>query len=222
MDISAMELPNRISWPKSLAWAAFVFMLTPAASLAQVPFNIDGTVPDADCCVEFTDPSGSIAELGPVNASDTKLGAIHTALPPMLDFTNPNSSTDLASIWLATRTDATGDIWLYFAWERDATTGSSVISYEFQEAAASLSCDYSGIDQVQPESAEETTLINNCNPWSNRQPGDFLVVWDFINYARANNIPIGARGSGCSSVVSYQPLVLRIRLCIAERRQLAR
>ena len=28
-------------------------------------------------------------------------------------------------------------------------------------------------------SAEETTLINACNPWSNRQAGDFNIVWDF-------------------------------------------
>ena len=31
----------------------------------------------------------------------------------------------------------------------------------------------------------------------------FLIVWDFINYARSQGIPCGARGSGCSSVVSY-------------------
>ncbi len=33
--------------------------------------------------------------------------------------------------------------------------------------------------------------------------GYFLIVWDFMNYARAQGIPCGARGSGCSSVVSY-------------------
>ncbi len=31
----------------------------------------------------------------------------------------------------------------------------------------------------------------------------FLIVWDFVHYARARNIPCGARGSGCSAVVSY-------------------
>ncbi len=31
----------------------------------------------------------------------------------------------------------------------------------------------------------------------------FLIVWDCVNFARANSIPVGARGSGCSSVVSY-------------------
>jgi DNA polymerase-3 subunit alpha len=31
----------------------------------------------------------------------------------------------------------------------------------------------------------------------------FLIVWDLMNYAREHDIPCGARGSGCSSVVAY-------------------
>ena len=31
----------------------------------------------------------------------------------------------------------------------------------------------------------------------------FLIVWDFMHYAREQGIPCSARGSGCSSVVSY-------------------
>jgi DNA polymerase-3 subunit alpha len=31
----------------------------------------------------------------------------------------------------------------------------------------------------------------------------FLICWDFVHYARANGIPCGARGSGCSSIVAY-------------------
>ena len=31
----------------------------------------------------------------------------------------------------------------------------------------------------------------------------FLIVWDFVNYARSRGIPCGARGSGCSTVVGY-------------------
>ena len=179
MDSSVRKLFIRRAHRNAVTWLLFGLLITPAAALAQSPFSIDGVVPDASCCAEFSDPYGSVSELGPVNASTTKLGSIHSAPPPMLDFTNPNSSTDIASIWLGTRTDATGDIWLYFAWERDATTGSSVISYEFQSAAADAACVYTGIDQVQPESAEETALIASCNPWANRQAGDFLVVWDF-------------------------------------------
>ena len=31
----------------------------------------------------------------------------------------------------------------------------------------------------------------------------FLIVWDFVHYARGNGVPCGARGSGCSSVVAH-------------------
>ena len=32
----------------------------------------------------------------------------------------------------------------------------------------------------------------------------FLIVWDFINYARMNGIPVGpGRGSGAGSIVAY-------------------
>src|SRR5262249_13525070 len=42
-------------------------------------------------------------------------------------------------------------------------------------------CDYTKTDQVdQPPNspAGEAQLIATCNPWANRQPGDFLIVWD--------------------------------------------
>ena len=144
---------------------AAALLLAPGITLAQVPYSIDGVVPDPNCCVEFQDPVGSIAELGPINSSQTKLGVIDSAPTPMLGFTNPSSATDIATIWLDTRKDPTGDIWLYFAWERDATTGSSSISYEFQSEPADPACDYSAIAQVQPASATETAMINSCNPW---------------------------------------------------------
>jgi DNA polymerase III subunit alpha len=31
----------------------------------------------------------------------------------------------------------------------------------------------------------------------------FLIVWDFVQYARQHNIPVNTRGSGCSSVTGY-------------------
>ncbi|HSW46344.1 MAG TPA: DNA polymerase III subunit alpha [Phycisphaerae bacterium] len=31
----------------------------------------------------------------------------------------------------------------------------------------------------------------------------FLIVWDFVRFARSQGIPCGARGSGCSTVVGY-------------------
>jgi uncharacterized repeat protein (TIGR01451 family) len=154
-------------------------LLVPIAASAQVPYFIDGVVPDANCCAEFQDPSGSISELGPVNSTTTKLTSIGSASPPMLDFTNPNGATDLATIWLDTETDANDDLWLYFGWERVSNSGSAVVAYEFQTAAADPACDYSDIDQIEPQSAAETELIDSCNPWSNRQAGDFMIVWDF-------------------------------------------
>jgi len=33
--------------------------------------------------------------------------------------------------------------------------------------------------------------------------GYFLIVWDFVRYARQRDIPCAARGSGCSTVVGY-------------------
>jgi hypothetical protein len=164
--------------------SAIFTVLLPTTSLAQAvqagPFVIDGTAPDSAQQPKFTDPVGSVKELGPLNASTTKLGNIHLAAPPMLDFTNPNSSTDLATIWLEAKRDiATNDIWLYFAWERETSSGSSVVSYEFQADPANEACDFSSIDQTEPASDEETTLINTCNPWANRKLDDFMIVWDF-------------------------------------------
>ncbi len=39
----------------------------------------------------------------------------------------------------------------------------------------------------------------------------FLVVWDYINYARQNNIPVGpGRGSGAGSIVAYTSGITRV------------
>ena len=181
MNISEIRFALRkiAAMPIMLCSAAVLF--APVAH-AVAPFSIDGNVPDADA-LEFGDPVGSIKELGPVNASDTKLGSIHTASPRMLEFTNPNSSTDLSRIWLKTEKELVSPgvehVWLYFAWEREASTGSSVVSYEFQKNGRAPACDYAGIDQVEGEDAAETVLMDSCNPWSNRSDGDFIVVWDF-------------------------------------------
>jgi len=179
MDVISRQRP---SGARSIALGAAILatlFFTPIAASAQVPYAIDGVVPDAGCCAEFSDPAGSVGELGPVNSTSTKLAGIGSATPPMLAFTNPNGATDLRTIWLDTEADASEDLWLYFGWQRDATSGSSVVAYEFQFAAPDPDCDYAGIDQVEPESAEETALIDSCNPWSNRQAGDFMIVWDF-------------------------------------------
>ena len=169
------------SWP---ATCTFILLAMPwSAHASDLLFDIDGAVTNKDClsstCIEIEDPFGSEKELGATNGSDTKLGSIHTASPPMLDFTNPNGSTDIVKIWLETKIDDHGNVWLYFAWERDANTGSSVVSYEFQQAALTSACDYSLTDGVEPEDADESELIAGCNPWSGRQQEDFQIVWDF-------------------------------------------
>ncbi|MDX1555770.1 MAG: hypothetical protein R3212_07075, partial [Xanthomonadales bacterium] len=155
-------------------------MASASPAWAQNPFNIDGNVPDAGA-QEFDDPFGSSKELGPVNGASTKIGVIHNAATPMLAFTNPNGQTDLVRIWLDTEEDAGGDTWLYFAWERDSTSGANVITYEFQKEAFPVTCDFEAadVDFVLPISPGEADLIANCNPWSERQADDFLIVWDF-------------------------------------------
>jgi hypothetical protein len=178
-----MEAPIRLRQTRfqAIAIAASILatlLLTPIAASAQVPYAIDGVVPDANTA-EFQDPAGSVSELGPVNNTATKLNDIGSASTPMLEFTNPNGSTDLSTIWLDTEADPTEDLWLYFGWERFADSGSSIVAYEFQFAAPDPACDFADIDQVEPETAEETALIESCNPWSNRAPGDFMIVWDF-------------------------------------------
>ena len=142
-------------------------------------FAIDGNIPDASA-IQFGDPYGSASELGPVNATTTKLLPINTAAAPMLSFTNPNAQVDLRTIWMTTNV-VSGDAWLYFAWERDSNSGSGVIAFEFQQAARPAACDYAKTDQVDSPAnspAGEAALIASCNPWANRQPGDFLIVWD--------------------------------------------
>ena len=154
---------------------------TRAAAQNAGPYTIDGVlVPDTG--VPTTqDPQGNVRELGAVNGAGTKIGVINTANPPMLAFTNPNGQVDLDAVYLQTAVDqSTGHQWLYFGWLRDANTGSGFISIEFQQASLSPSCVYTtaGIDFVLPESSAETTLINSCNPWRNRQTGDFIILWD--------------------------------------------
>jgi uncharacterized repeat protein (TIGR01451 family) len=138
------------------------------SALASVGgWTIDGTVPDAGA-VQFTDPYGSVSELGPVNSSATKLVSISSATPPMLDMTDPNPQTDLKNVWLGMKTSG-GDAWLYLAWERDSATGSGMIMFEFDKASAPAACDYS---------KDDATLIADCNPWANRSAGDFVLIWD--------------------------------------------
>ncbi len=141
----------------------------PNASAGQFgPYNIDGTIPDA-AVQNLPDAYGSAKELGPLNASSTKIGVIHNAANPMLGLTNPNAQVDLRQGWVDLQR-VNGNDWLYFAWERDANTGSGFIAYEFMKNKAPAGCAY--------DTATDSQLTANCNPWRNRQAGDFMILWD--------------------------------------------
>lgn len=153
---------------------ALVGALVPTvpAQAADGPFTINGTVPDGTpASTELPDPFGNVKELGPKNSNTTKIGVVHNATSPMLDTTNPNGQVDLRRAWLGTARDADTDHdWLYFAWERDANSGSGFIAYEFMQNPAPANCAYA--------TATPAQLTASCNPWANRRAGDFLILWD--------------------------------------------
>ena len=84
--------------------------------------------------------------------------------------TNPNGQVDLNTIWTQTAPAGNGDIWFYFAWSRDASSGSGFLSIELQQGQVSAACSYATQTPAQ--------LIAGCNPWANRQAGDFILLWD--------------------------------------------
>ena len=199
---------------KFMSIAVITLLVTAAGATrasAQNPYVIDGVVPANGTPagpVQTPDPFGGAKELGPVNGNETKVGVIHAAVVPMLSFTNPNGQVDLRNIWTQTTKSPDGHIWFYFAWERDANTGSGFIAYEFQQSALSPSCVYTaaGIDMIEPESPAETALIANCNPWRNRQPGDFLILWDQSGSALAITKRVFTLSGGQLVLGPIQPL----------------
>jgi len=164
---------KRSRWLATISALALTIPLAllaaPSAFAADGPYNIDGVVPDDPAFAELPDPFGSVKELGPLNSNTTKIGVIHSDAVPTLGLTNPNAQVDLRRAWLDTSKDAaTGDDWLYFAWERDNNTGSGFIAYEFMQNPVPAACAY--------DSATEAQLIANCNPWANRTAGDFMIL----------------------------------------------
>ena len=152
--------------------ATMAVPLTAYAVPTDGPYNIDGVVPDTTpATTELPDASGNVKELGPLNSSTTKIGAIHADALPTLGLTNPNGQVDLRRAWLDTERDTvTGHDWLYFAWERDANSGSGFIAYEFMQDPPPSGCSY--------DSSTSAQLIANCNPWDKRKAGDFMILWD--------------------------------------------
>ena len=159
-----------------VAIAAMVLAGTAPRASAQNPFLIDGVVTDAanshaiGSALKTLDPAGNAKELGPINSSSTKVAVIGNAAPPMLGFTIQNAQVDLNTIYTQTQKADNGHLWYYFGWARDSANGSGFISIEFQQAALDPACAYA--------SKTPDQLIASCNPWKNRQAGDFLLLWD--------------------------------------------
>ena len=62
---------------------------------------------------------------------------------PTLGLTNPNAPGRPAPGLAGHRRDsATEHDWLYFAWERDANSGSGFIAYEFMQDPPPAACAY--------------------------------------------------------------------------------
>jgi hypothetical protein len=161
-----------------LTVAIVLAVASPAA--AQNPFQIGGpgnVIPDAGA-TNIPDPTGNNKELGPLNSNTTKIGPINADQLPTLGITNPNGQVDLVNAWLDTAQALDGDTWLYFAWQRDANSGSGFISIEFQQSGLPNGCVYEGVDFADEDDPETIALIEACNPWANRQTGDFIILWD--------------------------------------------
>jgi hypothetical protein len=154
----------------AFAAALMVLATMPVARAADGPFTIDGTIPD-NGATELPDLFGNVKELGPLNSNTTKIGVIHNDALPTLGSTNPNAQVDFRRAWLDVERDtSTSHDWLYFAWERDANSGSGFIAYEFMQNPAPAGCAY--------DTATDAQLIASCNPWANRKAGDFMILWD--------------------------------------------
>ncbi|HEX3703760.1 MAG TPA: hypothetical protein VHU82_10530 [Vicinamibacterales bacterium] len=160
----------------SISATLLLIAFTAPRASAQDPFSIDGVVTDtanshaSGSALKTTDPSGNSKELGPINSNATKLLVIGNAPPPMLGLTIQNAQVDLNTIYTQTEQATNGHLWYYFGWARDSANGSGFISIEFEQAALDPACDYTNKTQAQ--------LIASCNPWKNRQAGDFLLLWD--------------------------------------------
>jgi hypothetical protein len=175
--------PGNTTTRRRAKWLAVIAAITLPVAIVTAPFALAGTtppftigppnaavVPGSDASQTLDDPEGNVKELGPLNSNTTKIGVIHNDVVPTLGLTNPNGQVDLRQAFLGTKKDADGDDWIYFAWERDNNTGSGFISFEFMKSKPPAACgDYSG---------SQDSLIATCNPWANRQAGDFMILWD--------------------------------------------
>ncbi|WP_392544779.1 SpaA isopeptide-forming pilin-related protein [Oryzobacter telluris] len=185
-----------LSLVAALVLAPITLIAAPAAMAADGPFSIDGSVPDAGT-TQLEDPEGNVKELGPLNSNTTKIGVIHSDAVPTLGLTNPNGQVDLRRAWLDTQRENNKD-WLYFAWERDANSGSGFIAYEFMQNPVPTGCAY--------DTATEAQLVASCNPWAGRTLGDFIILWDQQGGSR--DLYLRTWGGTASNLVLGAPQLL--------------
>lgn len=165
-----------------------IVVAVPAQATSTPPWLVTDAVlespNDATAKTLFPDPEGNAKELGPINGNVYKLGVIHTTPTPVLGLSNPNPGTDMTDAWISTYTENDGDIWGYFAFKIESfSTGQS--AWEFMKSQPPDDCDYT-------EPSPYTNLIAHCNPWENRQAGDFFVVADY----QGNGVDLGIRTWG--------------------------
>ena len=176
-----MSLPvSRCRFAISVTVVALAITAVAATASAQSPFLMDGN-PDYPVNQSIPDPFGNAQELGP--SQGNKIGEVNEPLP-VLGFVPTTGKVDLRRVWVKTALDKTSsDVWLYYAWERDANSGSGYVGLEFLQDELGSNCDYDGVNFTKPSGStpvDATTqaLINNCNPWRNRKDGDFFITWD--------------------------------------------
>jgi len=166
----------------ALAVALFTFLVHVTTAHAQSPFVMDGD-PDFSLGQSIPDPFGNAQELGPDQGADTKISPINTAALAMLGFVPTTGKVDLRRVWVETAQAIDGDTWLYYAWERDANSGSGFVGLEFLQDELDSACNYDGVNFTKPSGntpvdATTQALIDHCNPWRNRKDGDFFITWD--------------------------------------------
>jgi hypothetical protein len=166
--------------------------MTAAQAGTTPPWDVTDTVVHT-AAQNFDDPEGNTKELGPINGKDYKVLTIHDTPTPVLGKTNPNAGTDMTQVWVDSAADSESDIWGYFAFEIESfTTGQS--AWEFMKDPAPEGCDYSQSD---------AHLVENCNPWENREAGDFFIVADYQGNSVELRLREWARPGGAGT-----PLVL--------------
>ena len=124
----------------------------------------------------MVDPAGNVKELGPLNSNTTKVGVIHSDAVPTLGFTNPNAQVDLTAIYTQTGKALDGNLWYTSAGCAIPTAGAASCPSRCSSPVCPPGARYTGVDQTSQTAA--AALIAACNPWANRQAGDFLILWD--------------------------------------------